>query len=38
MKAIDSILDFVYFKEKNISKISMTILVNLSYTSDVEEC
>ncbi|CAD8073565.1 unnamed protein product [Paramecium sonneborni] len=38
MKAIDSILDFVYFKEKNISKISMTILVNLSYTSDVEDC
>lgn len=38
MKAINTIIDFVYFKEKNLSKISMTILVNLSYTSDVNEC
>ncbi|CAD8156789.1 unnamed protein product [Paramecium octaurelia] len=38
MSAINTIIDFVYFKEKNISKISMTILVNLSYTSDFHEC
>ncbi|CAD8161036.1 unnamed protein product [Paramecium pentaurelia] len=38
MRAINTIIDFVYFKEKNISKISMTILVNLSYTSDLSEC
>ncbi|CAD8062205.1 unnamed protein product [Paramecium primaurelia] len=38
MKSINTIIDFVYFKEKNISKISMTILVNLSYTSDLNEC
>ncbi|CAK72071.1 unnamed protein product (macronuclear) [Paramecium tetraurelia] len=38
MSAISAIIDFVYINEKNIQKISMTILVNLSYTSDFHEC
>lgn len=28
----------IYFKEKNVAKLSMKILLNLSYTSDIDEC
>lgn len=31
-------MNLIFNKDKNISKLSLSILVNLSYTSEFDEC
>lgn len=36
MRVMISVIALVYYREKMISKLAMAILVNLTYTSDVD--
>lgn len=38
MRVMQSITALIYYKEKNIAKLAMKIVLNLSYTSDLDEC
>ncbi|CAD8120500.1 unnamed protein product [Paramecium sonneborni] len=38
MRVMQSIMNLIQNKDKNISKLSLSILVNLSFTSELDEC
>ncbi|CAD8092796.1 unnamed protein product [Paramecium primaurelia] len=38
MRIMQTIMNLIFNKDKNISKLSLSILVNLSYTSEFDEC
>ncbi|CAD8206470.1 unnamed protein product [Paramecium octaurelia] len=38
MRIMQSIMNLIYHKDKNIQKLSLSILLNLSYTSELDEC